>query len=109
MNDGCDGCPPGKSAPRPLSPDGQRLLALLDRYGCPDLARAVRADHSGGENRILNMYSGFSVVPDFKDCVEKCELYLAHIGDNIAGGDGTLNAYILNWMASGVQDPEDPE
>ena len=32
----------------------------------------------------------------------------AHVYDNIAGGDEALFNYILDWMASGVQHPDDP-
>jgi Family of unknown function (DUF5906) len=58
--------------------------------------------------RILNMYSGFSCEPDFVDSEKKCSLYLAHVRDNIAGGQDDLHAYVVDWMASGVQQPEDP-
>jgi hypothetical protein len=39
---------------------------------------------------------------------EKCLKFLEHIFDNIAGGDDALFHYILDWMASGVQHPDDP-
>ena len=35
-------------------------------------------------------------------------MYLAHTHDNIAGGDEVLYKYILDWMASGVQHPDNP-
>jgi hypothetical protein len=42
------------------------------------------------------------------DSAAKSSLYLAHIRDNIAGGNEELYNYILDWMASGVQHPENP-
>ncbi len=65
-------------------------------------------DHDGRPIKLLNMYSGFSVEPDFDDSETKCSAYLAHIRDNIAGGDETTLNYILDWMASGVQHPGNP-
>src|SRR5947209_5590430 len=53
-------------------------------------------------------YSGFSVLPDHAHSEAKCSRYLSHVHDNIAGGDAALFNYILNWMASGVQHPEEP-
>ena len=58
--------------------------------------------------KIFNMYSGFSVTPDFEDSARKCGRYLTHVHDNICNGDKELNGYVLDWMASGVQRPEDP-
>jgi hypothetical protein len=37
-----------------------------------------------------------------------CDLYLAHVHDNICDSDEELYNYVMDWMASGVQHPEDP-
>lgn len=56
-----------------------------------------------------NMWGGHSVEPDRGEHPEdRCQFYLRHIGDNIAGGDEAVNRYTLDWMASGVQCVEDP-
>jgi hypothetical protein len=68
-----------------------------------------RQSHNGGRGlKILNMYSGFSVAPDYEDSEKKCSRYLAHVRDNICNDDEELYGYVLDWMASGVQRPEDP-
>jgi phage/plasmid primase-like uncharacterized protein len=51
-----------------------------------------------------NMWSGFTVRP----VAEDCSLYLAHLKNNICGGDDVVYKYTLDWMASGVQRPEEP-
>lgn len=63
---------------------------------------------TGRVRRVANMYSGFAVEADHDNSESKCKLFLAHVRDNIAGGDKDLNRYILDWMASGVQQPDDP-
>lgn len=52
----------------------------------------------------FNLYRGLSVAPAEGDC----GLYLTHVRDNICGGDETLYNYLLEWMASGVQRPDEP-
>jgi hypothetical protein len=64
----------------------------------------TRTDKSGRTTRYANMFSGFSVEPKKGNC----ELYLQHVHDNISGGEQLVYDYNLNWMASGVQHPENP-
>jgi hypothetical protein len=80
--------------------------AVTFQPGAPPI---IEAEHDGRTHRTINTYSGFSVVPDHMNSAAKCALYLAHVHDNIAGGNEELYEYTLNWMASGVQHPEDPE
>lgn len=37
-----------------------------------------------------------------------CDLLLAHIRDNVCGGNSTYNDYTINWMARCVQKPDTP-
>ena len=51
---------------------------------------------------FYNLWKGFS-------CDAKpgcCELYLAHVFDNICGGDTECYEYLLSWMARAVQYPQ---
>lgn len=48
-----------------------------------------------------NLWRGFAVKPHQGNC----SLFLEHIRDNIASGDGRLYHYILDWMAEGIQTP----
>jgi len=57
---------------------------------------------------VYNLWRGFTVAPDSVDSETKCALYLAHIRDNICQGDKTLYHYIIQWMANGVQRPDQP-
>lgn len=61
-----------------------------------------------GKRTILNMYAGFSVAPDFEDSEKKCARYLEHLRVNIGGEEIKVSDYILDWMASGVQHPDNP-
>jgi hypothetical protein len=59
---------------------------------------------------LANMWGGFSCEPDpGPNPEERCALYLKHVHDNIAGGNDALHKYILDWAASGVQRPGDPD
>src|SRR5712691_884551 len=64
----------------------------------------TRTDKSGRTTKYANMFSGFSVEPKKGNC----ELYLEHMHDNICGREKLTYDYNLNWMASGVQHPENP-
>jgi hypothetical protein len=79
--------------------------AVTFQPGAPPI---IEVERTGGVHRTINTYSGFSVVPDHVDSPAKCAKYLAHIHDNIAGADKALYKYVLDWMASGVQHPDDP-
>tara|TARA_E500000305_G_scaffold48759_1_gene38094 strand:+ start:527 stop:2656 length:2130 start_codon:yes stop_codon:yes gene_type:complete len=61
--------------------------------------------YPGGESPdgIVNLWSGFAVEPR----QGSCELFLAHIRDNIAGGDPEVCAYIIAWLANLMQAPMD--
>jgi hypothetical protein len=91
-----------------LGQDGRQEFDGIDyRPGQPEVIE-VKDRRNGRKLRILNMYSGFSVGPDFVECEKKCALYLAHVYDNVAGGNAELSTYIIDWMASGVQHPDNP-
>ena len=104
----------GKPDGTKMEPRGAYWLGLSDRseYDAvtfqPGAPSIIELERTGRIHRTINTYSGFSVVPDPLDSAAKCSLYLAHTHDNIAGGDETLYKYILDWMASGVQHPDNP-
>jgi hypothetical protein len=50
---------------------------------------------------MFNLWSGFSCKPGSGIC----DLYLAHLRDNICSGDTGHYDYLLNWMAYAVQFP----
>jgi 5S rRNA maturation endonuclease (ribonuclease M5) len=50
---------------------------------------------------VRNLWRGFAVKPE----AGSCELYLAHVRDNICNGDLKLYAYVISWMAYKVQHP----
>jgi hypothetical protein len=54
--------------------------------------------------RKANMFCGFSCEPAQGDC----QLFLSHVFDHVCQRDKELYKYILNWMASGVQNPGNP-
>jgi hypothetical protein len=89
-----------------LGQDYRRQFDGIDfRPGEPAIIQRKTAD--GRTLNIVNMFSGFSCVPS--DAGEAgCDLYLAHVHDNICGGDDKLYSYVMDWMASGVQHPDDP-
>ena len=74
----------------------------------PGASPVIEVERDGRIHRTLNTYCGFTVVADHIDSATKCAKYLAHIHDNIAGEDERLYVYILDWMASGVQHPDNP-
>ena len=49
----------------------------------------------------LNLWMGFSCDPAPGDC----DLYIAHLRDNVAAGNDDHAEYLLNWMARSVQQP----
>ena len=101
-----DGTRPESRGAHWLSLPGRSEFDAVDcRPGAPPIIEVERASRV---HRTINTYSGFSVVPDHVDSAAKCSLYLAHIRDNIAGSDTVLYKYILDWMASGVQHPDNP-
>jgi hypothetical protein len=83
-------------------PDHMHFDGIDFKPGLP--AMISRTDRTGRATRYLNMYAGFSVEPQPGDC----ELYLQHIHDNVCGGQKQVYEYVLDWMASGVQHPENP-
>lgn len=50
---------------------------------------------------FLNIFRGFSVEPEKGGC----NLFLAHIRENVARGDQAVFDYILAWMADAIQNP----
>lgn len=56
------------------------------------------------EDGVYNLWRGFAVEP----ATGTCGLFLAHIRENICGGDADLTRYVLSWMARAVQQPGVP-
>ena len=54
---------------------------------------------------VYNMWRGFTVEPSDNG---SCDLYLAHVKNNICGGDELVYDYLLKWMALSVQRPGEP-
>jgi hypothetical protein len=61
-------------------------------------------DPSGTGGSMFNLWSGFSCKPR----AGNCDLYLAHLRDNICGGNAGHYEYLLSWMAYAVQNPGKP-
>ena len=51
-----------------------------------------------------NLWEGFAVEPDGR---KSCGKFLAHIRDNICGGDVELNAWVIGFFAHMVQKPHE--
>ncbi|MEM9402379.1 MAG: DUF5906 domain-containing protein [Pseudomonadota bacterium] len=56
------------------------------------------------EDGVYNLWRGFAVEP----APGTCELFIAHIGENICGGDADLTRYVVSWMARAIQQPSVP-
>lgn len=52
----------------------------------------------------FNLWRGFGVAPREGEC----DLFLAHLRDNICGGNDIHYRYLLGWMARAVQKPDRP-
>jgi Family of unknown function (DUF5906) len=50
----------------------------------------------------LNLWTGFGCKPEAGDC----DLYLAHLHENVCAGDSGHSEYLLGWMAYAVQHPD---
>src|SRR5262249_4523567 len=50
----------------------------------------------------MNLWTGYRCEPAQGDC----DLYLAHLHDNICGSDSDYSQYLLGWMALAVQRPD---
>jgi hypothetical protein len=57
---------------------------------------------NSGTPGYYNLWRGFAVQPD---ATAICELYLAHLRDNVCQGNAEHYEYLLNWMADAVQNP----
>lgn len=56
-------------------------------------------------NGAYNRWRGWSVTADPSG---SCELFLAHLRENICSGNQAHYEYVLNWMANAVQNPAEP-
>jgi hypothetical protein len=74
----------------------------------PGAPAIIKVERDKRIHRVINTFSGFAVRPDHRNSEAKCAKYLAHIRENVAGGDEAASEYFIDWMASGVQHPEDP-
>ncbi len=57
----------------------------------------------GRNGNTYNIWTGFAVTPEPGDW----GILKEHIAENICDGDTELNAWLLNWLALGVQQPGD--
>jgi hypothetical protein len=80
-------------------PHHSRFDGIIFKPAAPEVVHV-------GRMKLLNTYGGFSVEPINDDT--GCAAYLQHVRDNICGGDPELVDYVLDWMASGVQYPDNP-
>ena len=55
----------------------------------------------GDEPGVYNLWRGFNVEPIPGDC----SLYLAHVLENVCGGNQVYYDYIIRWMARAIQFP----
>jgi Family of unknown function (DUF5906) len=65
----------------------------------------TRTDRAGRVTNCANLFSGYAVEPRIGDCSK----YLENLRVNFCDGNDLVYNYMLNWMASGVQYPENPE
>jgi hypothetical protein len=65
--------------------------------------QVVFAPGSNLGDDYMNLWQGFSVTPK----AGNCDLYLAHLHDNICDRDDVLYAYLMNWFARAVQFPNE--
>jgi hypothetical protein len=56
----------------------------------------------GAANGRLNLWTGYGC----KRRAGKCDLYIAHLRDNVCSGVDEHAEYLLSWMADAVQHPE---
>ena len=57
---------------------------------------------SSQDTTKMNLWTGFACEARDGDC----QLYVAHLRDNICSGNQELAEYLLDWMARAVQHPE---
>jgi hypothetical protein len=60
---------------------------------------APNIEHEDGK---LNLWTGFGC----EATAGECGLYLAHLHENICGGNSEYSGYLLGWMAYAAQHPE---
>lgn len=59
----------------------------------------------GGDiDGCYNLWRGFA----YPARPGSCDLYIQHVRDNICAGDETLFRYVMGWMATTVQHPDQP-
>jgi hypothetical protein len=93
------------------SPNGQKNISLTTWWARHPRRRQY--DHvvfaPGKETpTAYNLWQGFAVAPDFNDSASKCARYLAHVRENVCGGNEKLYKYVVGWLANGVQHPGQP-
>ena len=66
--------------------------------------KGIVLDPTRSDPDVYNLWAGWAFEPDPSG---SCDLYLAHVHDNIANGDEKIAAYLLDWMADAVQHPTD--
>jgi hypothetical protein len=57
------------------------------------------------QSGVFNLWRGFAVEPGGTG---SCDLYLAHVRENVCGGDTAIYDFVLGWMANMVQNPGEP-
>jgi Mesyanzhinovviridae DNA primase len=88
----------GKDGPKVISqPLGKWWLTHPQRRSYESVIFAPGREFPGS----YNLWTGFAVDPK----PGKCELYLAHVKENICSGNEEHYHYVLGWMALAVQRP----
>jgi hypothetical protein len=80
---------------------GQWWILHEKRRQYDGIVYAPGADASTSRGK-LNLWTGYGCEPKSGNC----ELYLAHLRDNVCCGVKEHSEYLLNWMAYTVQRPE---
>lgn len=84
---------------------GKPVNVPLGKYWLEHPQRAqydfIKFMPNGAPRNIFNLWRGFAVTPQSGNC----DLFLAHIRDNICGGNQEYYEYMLGWMARAVQNP----
>lgn len=88
--------------------DGKEVKISLGKYWLSHPMRRqfdyMRFMPQGDRKGVYNLWRGFSVEPRPGDC----SLFLAHLLDNVCGGNQTYFDYFVKWMARAVQTPASP-
>jgi hypothetical protein len=63
----------------------------------------IEFEPRGGRGGYYNLWQGFSCTPRARDCSK----FLAHLQDNVCGGNDTIYHWTMGWWAHIYQQPEE--